>query len=58
MAEYLGINPTGFCWKCGRQIKEGELFCNQKHREQFLRQRKAQEHTGKKDNYGLAGSTH
>ena len=64
---------TGFCWKCGKVIKEpvfieigfdGYLFCCKKHQKQYERNighYGRGGHTvrdGKKDGYGLAGSTH
>jgi predicted nucleic acid-binding Zn ribbon protein len=52
------IEATGFCWTCGKVIKEGELFCNSKCKEQYERNLHRGEKTGKKAGYGLKGSCH
>ncbi len=63
------MEATGFCWKCGRKIKNYHfekyvtnysttLFCCQKHQEQYDREQERQIRKGKRGGYGLAGSTH
>jgi hypothetical protein len=58
------IEPTGFCWKCGRVLKadsvgyRADLFCCEKHEQQYNRGQDGQVRKGKKAGYGLAGSTH
>ena len=52
-----GLNATGYCWKCGRAVKEGELFCTKKHEEQYERAQARGIKIGKRAGYGLAGST-
>jgi hypothetical protein len=46
---------TGFCYKCGHQIKKG-LFCSDKHKQQWERDQDRQIRRGKRAGYGLAGS--
>jgi len=48
---------TGFCYKCGRVVKVG-LFCNDKCAGQYSRAQERKIIKGKKQSYGLAGSTH
>jgi len=52
------MEATGYCWKCGLPCKEKELFCCDKHKEQFERKRGRQIKTGKRASYGITGSTH
>ena len=61
------MEKTGFCWKCGKQIKEpvfieigfdGYLFCCKKHQQQYYRDQDRQIKKGKRAGYGIAGSTH
>ena len=53
----LGIEPTGYCWKCGHPCGEGKLFCSEKHEQQHNRHADRQIKKSKKDGYGAAGST-
>jgi len=50
------LKPCGTCYKCGLPC-EG-LFCNDKQKEQYIRNLERQIKVGKKAGYGLAGSTH
>lgn len=53
--------PNGTCWKCGRQVTAGLLFCLKEKRkcgEQFKRGQDRQVRKSKKAGYGAAGSTH
>ena len=61
------MEKTGFCWKCGRPIKEpifiemgfdGYLFCCKKHQQQYYRDQDRQIKKGKRAGYGITGSTH
>jgi hypothetical protein len=56
------MNPysTGFCWKCGRVIALGLLFCPgpKKCEEQYKRAQEAGIKKGRRAGYGAAGSTH
>jgi hypothetical protein len=60
----MSIKPTGYCWNCGR-VCEG-LFCNEKHKAQWEKKQSTgafgkggrSVRNGKRDGYGLAGSTH
>ena len=61
------MEKTGYCWRCGRVIKEpvfieigfdGYLFCCKKHQEQYERMQESKIKKGKRAGYGLAGSTH
>lgn len=54
----FGLEPTGYCWKCGKPCEEGALFCNKKHAQQHERNLDRQIKRGKKQGYGAAGSTH
>lgn len=56
----MSLEPTGFCWKCGRQISEGLLFCPKPYKceEQYKRQQTKGIRTGKRAGYGAAGSMH
>jgi len=51
------LDKTGFCWNCGKVIKEG-LFCNKKCEWQYKNKQERQIRKGKRAGYGLAGSTH
>lgn len=31
------LEPTGFCWRCGRICPPKELFCSDKHRRAYER---------------------
>jgi len=55
----LNMEETGFCYGCGRQIKEG-LFCPKprKCEEQYNRRQDRQIIKGKRASYGITGSTH
>lgn len=54
------MEETGFCWKCGRQIKQGLLFClpPKKCKEQYERKQEDVIIKGKRAGYGISGSTH
>lgn len=56
----MSLEPTGYCWKCGRPVGEGLLFHSKpkKCEELWKRDQDRQIRRGKKENYGLAGSTH
>ncbi len=54
----MSIYPTGFCWKCGLPCKEGELFCNKKHEQQYKQKQEDGIKKGKRAGYGIVGSTH
>jgi hypothetical protein len=56
----MSLEPTGFCWKCGRQISEGLLFCPKPNKceEQYKRQQTKGIRIGKRAGYGAAGSMH
>jgi len=51
------MQETGFCWNCGKVIKNGE-FCSIKCSQQYQRKQDRQIRKGKRAGYGLAGSTH
>ena len=51
----LGLEETGYCWRCGRQVKQG-LFCDKNHEWQYKRQQDNLIRKGKRAGYGLAGS--
>jgi hypothetical protein len=35
-----GIEPTGYCWKCGHPCLEDKLFCSDKHKQAYLKKQK------------------
>ena len=56
--------PTGFCWACGRQLPLGRLllWCHAKCQRRYEREEAANEkrviRKGKREGYGIGGSTH
>lgn len=56
----MALEPTGFCWNCGRQISEGLLFCPapKKCENQYKKKQTAGIRQGKRAGYGAAGSMH
>ena len=52
---------TGFCWACGRACP-GRLFCNETCKRRNDREAAANEkrvvRKGKREGYGIGGSTH
>ena len=58
----MSLEPTGFCWDCGRPITKG-LFCIEKngkakceHHYKWKQERQIKK--GKRASYGVAGSMH
>lgn len=51
------MEETGFCWNCGKVIKNGE-FCSIKCAEKYRQKQERGVKKGKRAGYGLAGSTH
>jgi predicted nucleic acid-binding Zn ribbon protein len=56
----MSLEPTGYCWGCGRTIDPGLLFCPKprKCKEQYEKRQNAGVMKSKRDGYGAAGSTH
>ena len=58
--KYPGLYPCGSCWKCGRQMGPGILFCvvPKKCEQQYNRDQERGVLKGKRAGYRLAGSAH
>jgi len=59
----MKLEPTRFCYACGLMLViESQLFCNDKCQRAYDRTKKREEKRqtrhGKKEGYGLQGSTH
>jgi hypothetical protein len=54
------IEVTGYCWYCGKACSG--LYCDKRHEELYKkRQTRDRDHytfNGKREGYGLRGSTH
>ena len=54
------LEITGFCWACG--LSCSKIFCNDKCARRYKREQRAEENRvvrkGKREGYGIAGSTH
>jgi hypothetical protein len=58
----MSIEPTGFCWNCGRMLlNRTDLFCPKWERKceaSYQKEQNRQIKKGKRAGYGATGSTH
>lgn len=60
--QVIGMEPTGWCWSCGRACALGRLYCNEgckrRHERELAVMERRGIRRGKREGYGATGSTH